>query len=292
MTYIILKENDNKSLFEKIFEKFYKLKIENNGENKIIYLDNLNKITLNKLNKYFKIDCTSIVCISNDLMQNKMFLEILKNENINFFDGRKIFEILTIDIVNYIVLNKKDKIEYQEISILTNTINENVSFIIKELAIKIKTLNIISKNLKQFENIEKKLFNDSGIILNLTNNYNNSLKRNDIIINYDFSEEEINKFSINKNACIINLANSKISNFEGINICSAKIKVPNKYGLNTIKEYFNEFILYESIILKNTSIANMQKKIKNDSIHIECLIGQKDIIRKNEFVKISKKISI
>ena len=277
MVYIVLDEDQKKNCFKKILDRFKKLKVEKNSEHYIIILKNLDKHSLSKLSKYFKINCTSIVCISENLRKNNKFINFLGRENIKYFDGNWLYNYLITDIIEYIILNKKDKLENQEVSILTKKKKKK-------------------KKEKAFSKLEKELFSNKGIAININNNYNKTLKKSNIILNYDFSEEEINKYEISKNACIINVQNkTKIckKSFEGINIESYNITVPKR--CNFLGVYQNEFdkaIIYESMIYKNTLFGNIKKEIVDDKIAITSLNGKNGIIRKNEFSKISKKISI
>lgn len=296
MVYIVLDEDQKKNCFKKILDRFKKLKVEKNSEHYIIILKNLDKHSLSKLSKYFKINCTSIVCISENLRKNNKFINFLGRENIKYFDGNWLYNYLITDIIEYIILNKKDKLENQEVSILTNSINEIIVGVIKEIANNVRMVNIVTKKEKAFSKLEKELFSNKGIAININNNYNKTLKKSNIILNYDFSEEEINKYEISKNACIINVQNkTKIckKSFEGINIESYNITVPKR--CNFLGVYQNEFdkaIIYESMIYKNTLFGNIKKEIIDDKIAITSLNGKNGIIRKNEFSKISKKISI
>ena len=292
MIYIRLNEQ-NEGFFRRCFDRLKKLKIDKYNENDIITLCNIEKYSLAKLSKFFKINCTSIVCISEDLRNKECFTSFLNSINVRYFDGGWLYNHLITNIIEYIVINQEERLENQEISILTNDLNDKIADEIKEIAYKVKTLNIASNNKKMFSKIERDLFLEKGIVINVNNNYNKTLKKSNIIINYDFSESEINKYEILRNACIINLKDKvKIEkkSFVGINIDSYNINVPSK--INIIGDFQNGFdksILYESFIYKKTSAQNIKKEIRADRIAISSLVGRKGIIRKNEF---SKKISI
>ena len=104
----------------------------------------------------------------------------------------------------------------------------------------------------------------------------------------------INNYNITSNACIINFSNEtniKEKSFKGINANFFEVTIPMKY----IKECvylkgFNTTILYESLIYKKTSPENIKKEIEMDNIKINFLIGKNGMIRKNEYLKLSKKI--
>lgn len=307
MIYIDIEESKQievkQNFFEKIFEKISnKIRskstkiVEEKIEDKIlIKLPNIENKTLNKLSKYIKQHCVCRMCISDSLLQNSVFMEYIKNENVKIFDGKWLFRILAIDTVKYIVDNKKEKIEYQEVSILSNKIDDIVVFTIRNLAEKVKIVNILTKDAHKFRKIEKELYEEKGIIINMNNNYKKSLIKSDIILNFDFSEEEVNKYNLPKKACIINFdnyvnINSKI--FDGINIKFYEISIPKKY-FNYLLYFknFNSSNLYESLIYKNTNPVNIVKEIQTDDISITFLMGKNGKIRKNEYLKMSKKLA-
>lgn len=274
----------------------FKCKI-NNMLNKIEDKENENKIFLtlpirkdtkprkiktiaNKIEKY-KIK-TAI--LSDELYD----VEQLKNElyarNINILDGKYIFKILIEDIINYIYKKSKREIEKTEVSILTNEISHTNQEIIIELAQKIKTLNIITNHIDEFKNLEDYLYNEKGIIIKVSNNYKIALQKTDIILNLDFPEETINKYSIPNKSIIININGEikiKSKKFNGINTNSYTAKIPNKYKI----EGFYDECVYESYIWgKEYDLA--RKQILDDKIRIKNLIGEKGIINSREFDKL------
>ena len=152
-----------------------------------------------------------------------------------------------------------------------------------DIAKSIKRLNIVTNHIEKFKKIQEYLYNEFGIMLNISNNKKKSLLKSKIILNIDFPEELINKYNIHDNSIIINI-NEKIElkrkRFNGININDYRIEIPYEYKL---KGFRNE-IIYESLIYsKNYKI--IKDKIKKDKIVINKLIGNKGIIAEQEIVK-------
>ncbi|MBQ7410318.1 MAG: hypothetical protein IJW20_02940 [Clostridia bacterium] len=284
-----------KNRFYKFKYKFVKLKEEKIENGNLLILPNLEKYTYEKLSKYIKVKCITKVCISDELIENTEFVEFLNQEQVEFFDGKWLFKHMCIDIVKYVCNSKKGNLGYQEISLLSNDIDRVIKQIILDLAPEVRVLNLITQNENKFKKIEKELYNEQGIILNINNNYQKSLSRSDIILNFDFGEEELNKYNINSKSCIINFndeINIKEKTFEGINVKFFDLILPRKYIRNSI--YLNDFnnvIFYESLIYKKTSPENIKREIKNDKINISFLNGKNGRIRKNEYLKLSKKIA-
>lgn len=292
---IIAEKNNILNLILKIKNYFDRIEEKNVEDKTVLNLPNLEERTLEKVLKYMKQNCVGRVCLSKELLENGKIRKLMEKENIKVFDGKWLFKHLLVKTLEYIAGCKKERIEYQEISILTNDINEIIAYNIKEIASRVKVLNIITGNEKKFRKIENDLYSENGIILNINNNYKKSLVKSDIILNFDFNEEEINKYSLPKKACIINLKdNIKINSkaFEGININFYEILLPKKY-LKDLVEFkdFEPSILYESFIYKNTSPINISKELDFDEVNISFLDGTKGKIRKNEYLNLSKKIA-
>lgn len=154
--------------------------------------------------------------------------------------------------------------------------------ILIHIAKSIKRLNIVTNHIGKCKKIEEYLYNEFGIMLNISNNKRRSLLKSEIIINMDFAEESINKYKIYDNAIIINI-NDKISikskRFNGININYYKIQIPDECEL----EDFQNEIVYESLIYgKNYKYVN--KEISKDRIKVNKLIGNNGIIKEREFI--------
>lgn len=307
MIYIDIEENKEmeikKSFFRKfIFKirnnfktKFGKLKEEKYEDKTLIKLPNLENKTLNKLSKYIKYNCICMVCISDSLLNNPVFMEYIKSEKVKIFDGKWLFKIFAIKSCEYIVSCKKEIMEYQEISILSNKISDIVVYTIRNLADKVKIINVLTTDSYKFKKLEKELYEKNGIIINMNNNYKKSLLKSDIILNFDFLEDELNKYNFPKKASIINFEgyiniNTKL--FEGINANFFEISMPKKYLKYLLYfKRFNTSNLYESFIYKNTNPANIIKEIENDNVDITFLLGKNGKIRKNEYLKMSKKLA-
>lgn len=288
-------KNNFWKFINKMKDKFIKLKEENIDNKTLVIINDTEKRTLNKLSEYIKRNCVNRVCLSNNLLNNKAFIKFIKSEDVRIFDGKWLFKHLALSSTEYVCKCKKENLGYQEISFLTNEISDIVVENIKDISSKVKLLNIITEDEKKFRKIEKELYEEKGIILNMNNNYKKSLIKSDIIFNFDFSEEEINLYTLPKKTCIINFNDEvkiNVKSFEGINADFFEIPMPRKYLKDSI--HLNDFdnsILYESYIYKNTSSKNILKEIEKDGINISFLNGRNGRIRKNEYLNLSKKIA-
>ena len=262
-----------------LFGKFFVKKIPN-GE--LIILPGNSKALKKNLAKFLKVYSVKTVCLSKDLEEDEFF----KESNLNILNGKWLYKYLIFNYIKYISSQQDNKLQEMEVSFLINKITELDLENIEETAKAIKCINIVTNATTRIKRLAEKLY---GIILNVTKNYKKSLMKSDIIINIDFPEEEINKFSIPRKAIIINIEKKTKINykgFNGVNVLDYNTSIPKKYldrDLNL--DSFRKEILYESYLYKNTSPKNILKEIKKDNIHIESLVGQKGIIRKTEFSK-------
>lgn len=296
MIYIRLADSEiiKKSIKTQFFKRFSKLKVDEFDGKKMLEINDLSNKTLNKVLKYLKSNCINRVCLSNNLLNNDVFLEFIKKENIAYFDGRWLFKHMMINCADYICSCKKEKLEYQEIAILSNDIDLNLVYNIKKIASIVRVVNIVTNYENKFRKLEKELYEEKGIILNINNNYKKSLIKSDIILNLDFFEDELNKYILPKKAFIINF-NNEVKNlpkyFEGINANFFEIDMPRKYLDKALFfKDFNTAILYESYIYIRTIPSNISRQINEDKANISFLIGKNGSIRKTEYLKLSKKI--
>ena len=109
-------------------------------------------------------------------------------------------------------------------------------------------------------------------MITLNNNKKKSLTKTDIILNFDFPTELINKYRIAEKAIIINLkGNIKIKQkrFEGkiFNDYEITYKKIEDFEYDKSEKYLTKDI-YEALIYKHQPIENIMKKIKKDKVKI------------------------
>lgn len=297
MIYIKLSKKDKLSFKEKIklmFNGFKKIEI---GDSKIIVLEifDFKEKTFSKLLKFIKENCVSRVCLSEDLFKDDKMVVFLYEQNVKIFDGKWLYKNLTMKILDYIMEIKKDSLVNQEISILTNSLDKTLVYIIENIASSAKVVNIITKNERLFKRLKNDLYNNYGIILNFYDNNKKALLKSSIILNYDYSSEEINRFLIPHNSVVINFENIvKINqkSFSGINILDYEASFSkNEMYKDEHFECFKKNHLIESFLYKNTLPENIKKAIEENEINIIKLYGKNGEIKKIEYLKNIKKMA-
>ena len=150
----------------------------------------------------------------------------------------------------------------------------------------------MTNNIKKFNSLEEKLYNQHGILIAISNNRNKALRRANFIINLDFNNEELKNYKINRNSIIINSTNEKIEilYFQGIIVNNIKIVMEEKEKYKELYKDFNKIDIYNTFELSNTKYIENIKKIEQSKIKIEHLLGNNGIIDVKELLNIQKNI--
>lgn len=244
-----------------------------------------------KVNKILKENNVRAVAISKLLFESQLFKNQIYKENIHIMDGRWLFNYLFNDSVEYIISNMEAKIEDTEISVLANSIEEVLENNIIYLAQQCKLLNIITNNVEKFSQISEYLQGTYGILIRVSRNKKKGLLKSQIIINYDFPEELVNKCKFNTKAILVNL-NEKLNiswkSFAGININYYSIifkpELIESFNYFNLLECFSNEILYESTVFQKGNYDTIRKSIVNDKVRINNLIGVNGPIDKKEYI--------
>lgn len=177
----------------------------------------------------------------------------------------------------------KEPLEMQNIYFLTHKYSEQSIMLIRKIAPKVKSINIITKEIEKYMKLEE-IINEQGIAMSVANNKRKSLKNAKIIINVNFSKEEINQYVIFRNSLVINLTQEKLNlkGFEGIIIQDLEIELEEKQRKwierNELKDEFKQMEIYETIL---------EEKDKED-LHISSLYGNNGKITEKELINWQK----
>lgn len=145
------------------------------------------------------------VILSKEIKKQKNLVNYLYSQNMNIIDGKWLFGILSDEAITYVVNKKKMKKEKLNVSILVNDVEDYVLENIKLIVGKYKRVNIVTNHLEKFKKLEKEIFEKDGIMVTVTNNKKKGLTKSNVILNYDFPTELINKYKIYDEAIILNV---------------------------------------------------------------------------------------
>ena len=275
-----LKENKKINRLKYLYNKIEK-------EEDVIFLpvkQNM-KVSLKKAKKIVKKlneSNINIVALSEELNNIKTLKNEIYLNNIKILNGKYLFKIVIKEIIEYICKKKNKQMKELELSFLANDYSNLNREIILNIVPEVKRVNIITKNINKFKDIESYLYNEHGIVIKISNNKYKDLLKSNIIINMDFDEDTINNYNIPQKGIVINVANEtkiKSKKFNGININNYNIIMPRLYKVKG----FEDKIVYESKIF-NLEYIKAREQISKDKIKIKDLIGEKSIINEKEFI--------
>ena len=232
------------------------LKKEIEENRKIYYIPNINrKKVYIKVNRKIEKEKTQTqkvqIVLSNKMKKYKEYFKQYK-----IVDGKKTL-IKGIDEILEKVL-EENVIEMQDVYFLTNTYSKQSIDLINNLIHRVKTMNIITKEIQKYKTLEE-IMQEKGIAICVANNKKKSLKKVKIIINQDFSKEEMMQYTIFRNALIINLTQEKLTNLKGFEGIIVQDVEPYYEKPELLKEYkllenFRQLELYESMEIANEKI--------------------------------------
>ncbi len=275
---IYLKELEKLKFIEKLKMKLNRLIIRNIDENRKIIIFPIDEKNEDKMLKVLnsKIDSNCKIVISKKLkkLEGKIQGKIIK--------GKLVQKALLDKILQLAVGNLK----VQDIHIVSQKYSLDVVKIIDYFIEKVKTVNIVTNEIAKYKKLEE-TYADKGILITVTNNRKKSLKRANVVINFDMNNEELNNYNVNRNAIIINLADTtidKITGFEGIIINNVEIELSEEirkiFTENNLYEYFDNSALYESI---NNCID-----INSKDIRLKEIVGNNGVITYDEINRCKK----
>lgn len=229
-----------------------------------------------------KTNCRTII-LSKYLKIQENFVDLINMYKINVIDGRWLFLVLLDKILDYIIA--KRKLEKKQINVSIMVKQNTYDYVIeniKKISKIYKSINIVTPNIEKFKKLEEEIFEENGVIITISNNKRKSLKRADIIINIDFSEEELNKYNIPDEAIIVNIdGNIEINKkrFNGLNINDYEISFEkfDEFDYEKDKLYWKKD-LYEASIYKKQPYQYIERKINKDKVKIVELIGKRTFL--------------
>ena len=229
-----------------------------------------------------KTNCRTII-LSKYLKKQENFVDLINMYKINVIDGRWLFLVLLDKILDYIIA--KRKLEKKQINVSIMVKQNTCDYVIeniKKISRIYKSINIVTPNIEKFKKLEEEIFEENGVIITISNNKRKSLKRADIIINIDFSEEELNKYNIPDEAIIVNIdGNIEINKkrFNGLNINDYEISFEkfDEFDYEKDKLYWKKD-LYEASIYKKQPYQYIERKINKDKVKIVELIGKRTFL--------------
>ena len=230
------------------------------------------------INRRCKKQGVNNVVLSKNIKDNKTFYNQLYGYAVNIFDGKWLEKYMVYEILEYIVKKKNIKKEQTEVTILSRLITNEAIETIKLLVKEYKTVNIVTKQISEFEHFENKINDEYGTIITVSDNKRKSLLKSKIILNFNFTEKQLNEYNIFDNAIIVNLQDKARINkkrFNGLIVNDYEInstRADDYFGLDKVRNFYIKDLLEESIYRKD-SFANIRRNITYGHYRIKELYG-------------------
>lgn len=296
MTYYIdYRAKKQKNIIEIIKNKLsFRFSIINiDNTKKCIYINKkyIDNKAHKKLDRYLKRHNYELfsknVLIANNI-QIKSNKRISKKNDINdlkYIPKEKyIMKSMICNILKYIETNLN--IDYRNECIYISIIkdmNKDTFFDISDI---FKGINFVTTRHGYIRRIEKTILKHNDTPTSVSNNRRKALLRAKILINFDFDNDLLSEFEINKDCIIVNLSNNKISlrkNFRGCIIDGVKICFKNRYEKHINSDKYNIEELYNSYIQNLDYCKAVEHNNLNDCKIIN-LVGNRGIILNDEIV--------
>ena len=236
----------------------------------INFFENIKYYFGNKLNKIARQNENFFVYNFNEKTKRKLVRKLSKYDYAiveNDVDiGFKSLEGQTFTKYMIYETYQNCKRNRDEITLCINTYSEENVKIIKDLARRIKVVNIVTEN-KVFFNLDRTL-EQQNIYITVSNNKRKSLKNAEVMVNFDF--KSLKTYNFNRNMTIIDLTNNMIipRAFTGKVIRKLNVMTKKKLRIFLEHENFNKSKLIEYQILNINDYLKIREYIKLNKIQI------------------------
>ena len=238
----------------------------------------------------------------NTCVLSKALKQVYQKENGQIgVQSKQAYQYSLEKTFQYIIRQLGDKeltLETMDLYFLTNQYQKETIEIIEYFLEKVKTMNVITKNVQNYIKLEEKWEKEKGILITVSNNKKKSLKKAKWIINLDFEVQQLKSYSIFRNAIIFNMTTENITKlpaFEGIMVNQLEILVKaelqeewKEKGLDT--NVFDRMDLYETCVKRQDTYAQNVRKVEENEVKVVNLIGnngripQKELLGKKIFL--------
>lgn len=242
-------------------------------DNKIVINTDIRMLNINKkiklvkkIKRFLNLQNARQIVLEKSLKIEE-FENLFYSENINICNKKWLFKEIIDKIINKILEDENKKPKDCEISICINEIDDLKEEYIYKFAKEFRVINIITNHIGKFRKIERNLYENEGILLNLTNNKRKSLKNAEIILNVDFPKELINQYIIYDKSTIVDLeGNIRIRNkhFRGRIINDYEIEYEEKSDIAIFvqKYHLQNFDIRDiCMALQKVLLGNIKYKI-------------------------------
>ena len=226
-------------------------------------------------------------------LKEKLGLETVNaiDKKIHILDGRGLIPYCIKEILEYMIQKQNGKMQLEDVYLCMKQDKPFYRESIAYLAQYFRSINIITPAISNFQKLADKLeeAQDGGMLV-VSNNKKKSLKKAKWIVNFDFSQKELKKYTIYRRAILLSVPEEEYeqTGFDGIQI--------RQMGIDTceeIKDFWKKHhllpecsieSLYESLVNRKADFQSVKRKMQKDDVKIIRLYGKKGPIEEKEYV--------
>ncbi|MBQ9315160.1 MAG: hypothetical protein IJ220_09280 [Clostridia bacterium] len=259
-----------------IFLPHFKEKTSQKYGKKVLNI--LNKAEINKL------------VISNDILKNRAFCDVLYENKKSIITGRNMYKSLVVRILKDIASQMKAEIKKLKVVMLIEDYSvENID-LIKAVSKEVKSLTVVTTDKDKFDMLVSNLYENYGIVLKVVEKNTTEFKVADVLLNVDFPSYDMNKVNVPNDALIIcGFAKNyeKKANFNGIIVKNIDVVDVTNRNSN-----INDLSLCEAKIYSYLrKLKENDRVFEREGFKINGYFGENGKIRTEEFMELGKKLS-
>ena len=237
-----------------------------------------------KLIEKYKIDN---LVFSNELEKNLSIFEEEVTRKIHIIDGSGLMPYLIKETLEYILKQQGEQTELEDLYFCMKEPRQIYIDNISYLGEYFRNIHIITPNISKFQKIIEKIEEKENIVVTISNNKKKSLKKAKWIINFDFEDDEIKKYSIYRMAVIITM--EKNYNYDNLGFEGIQIKKIDIDTSDEAKEIFSQYNLLDNIPITTLYESLLDKGLLNKWI-LNQNTSNKSTLNQRQFYKIRNKI--
>ena len=263
--------------------------------------DTLGLLAESKISKYCsrielllkKLEFENVV-LDDGIEKHKSIVDYFNSlEGICLFNGKKIFTLYLEEIIRSICKLLSVSINDLRIGIIADRLDVEKECLIKRLVTELRFLSIVSPNYKNMVKLTEKIYEDTGLVITVSDDDKNVFKECNIVINFSNDSEFVNNCKLYEHTIVVNYGvKIQKKNYKGV-IISGLNMYSNKFSLKTYT-WLGQLNFCEALVSQNDIITsnidnkrdfeiNYINELKKIGYRISGFVGCNGNIAKEEF---------
>ena len=174
--------------------------------------DTLGLLAESKISKYCsrielllkKLEFENVV-LDDGIEKHKSIVDYFNSlEGICLFNGKKIFTLYLEEIIRSICKLLSVSINDLRIGIIADRLDVEKECLIKRLVTELRFLSIVSPNYKNMVKLTEKIYEDTGLVITVSDDDKNVFKECNIVINFSNDSEFVNNCKLYEHTIVVN----------------------------------------------------------------------------------------